>query len=53
MKEASGEFSMTLVVIVGAIAVIGIIGFLTKENGAIQKWIQDQWDQISVGDYTP
>lgn len=44
MKEASGEFSMTLVVIVGAILIVGILGAL---RDPITEWIETQWQGIS------
>ena len=51
MKEASGEFSMTLVVIIAAIGIIGIIGWATGEDGFLREWIETQWGGISVDEY--
>ena len=43
MKEASGEFSMTLVVIVAAIAIIGILGSL---KDPMKNWIENKWHAL-------
>lgn len=51
MKEASGEFSMTLVVIIGAIAIVGIIGFLTKDGGPLKGWLNNQWNKLSCDNW--
>ena len=41
MKEASGEFSMTVIVLIGAIAIAGIVAFLIPN---IRNYIGDTWD---------
>lgn len=43
MKETSGEFSMTVVVIIGAIL---IVGFLTTMIGPMGNFIQDRWERM-------
>ena len=49
MKEATGEFSMTLVVIVGAILVVGILTYLftNKEGSPVRKYIEDSFKSIT------
>lgn len=39
MKESSGELSMTVVVIVGAVALVGIVGWLLGDGGPARTWI--------------
>ena len=43
MKETSGEFSMTVVVIIGAIL---IVGFLTVMVGPMGNFIQNKWQNM-------
>ena len=45
MKEASGEFSMTVIVLIGAIAIAGIVAFLIPN---IRQYIQDNWDATTT-----
>ena len=42
MKEASGELSMTVIVIIGAIGLAGIVTWLVPE---IKDMIMEKWDQ--------
>ena len=44
MKEASGEFSMTLVVIVGAVAIIGVL--TTVLLPLAENYVKDKWVEI-------
>ena len=44
MKEATGELSMTVIVIVGAIAIVGIVTWLTPRIG---NYVSDKWTEIS------
>ena len=44
MKEATGELSMTVIVIIGAIAIVGIVSFLMP---SIRSYINTQWSEIS------
>ena len=56
MKEATGELSMTVIVIIGAIAVMAIVSFLVPE---IKDYVKDKWqgidntgaDKCSAGQY--
>lgn len=41
MKETSGEFSMTVVVIIGAIIIVGLLVALGPKMG---EYISEQWD---------
>ena len=43
MKEATGELSMTVIVIIGAIAVMAIVSFLVPE---IKDYVKDKWQGI-------
>lgn len=43
MKETSGEFSMTVVVIIGAIL---IVGFLSAIAGPMGDLINDKWHEM-------
>lgn len=43
MKETSGEFSMTVVVIIGAIL---IVAFLTFMIGPMGNFIKDKWEDM-------
>ena len=45
MKEASGEFSMTLVVIVGAVAIITLLS--TVLIPLAQEYIEEKWGEIA------
>lgn len=45
MKEASGEFSMTLIVIIGAIIIVGILTTFLKP--AATNFIQDKWKDMT------
>ena len=55
MKEATGELSMTVIVIIAAVAIIGILGMLfTGKNSIGKQWIEKQWkamtgDTVDVG----
>lgn len=40
MKETSGEFSMTVVVIIGAILIVGILATLIPN---MSNFINDKW----------
>ena len=40
MKEATGEFSMTVVTIVAIVAIAGVIAFLLP---SLQSFINDTW----------
>ncbi len=44
MKEATGELSMTVVVI---IAVIAVLGILTALRGPMGEYIQNKWNQMT------
>lgn len=44
MKEATGELSMTVIVIIGAIAIVGIVTFLIPK---IRDYVNDAWTDIS------
>lgn len=48
MKEATGELSMTVIVIVGAIALVGIISLLMPN---ISKYISDKWTEVTGSDW--
>lgn len=43
MKETSGEFSMTVVVIIGAILIVGFLTFMAKPMGNL---IYDKWHEM-------
>ena len=43
MKETSGEFSMTVVVIIGAIL---IVAFLTAMVGPMGNFIKNKWENM-------
>lgn len=45
MKEASGEFSMTLIVIIGAIIIVTILTTFLKP--AATNFIKDQWNSMT------
>ena len=44
MKETSGEFSMTVVVIIGAIILVGILSTLMP---AMSDFIQEKWKDMT------
>ena len=44
LKETSGEFSMTVVVIVGAIIIVGILTTLLAPT--IENTITGQWNEM-------
>ena len=44
MKESSGELSMTVIVIIGAIAIVGLLTWLTP---MIKTYIEGQWGEIT------
>lgn len=44
MKETSGEFSMTVVVIIGAIILVGILSTLVP---AMSEFIQEKWQDMT------
>ena len=43
MKEASGELSMTLIVLIGAGLVIGLLTFMWP---TIQDFVRNQWGRV-------
>ena len=43
MKETSGEFSMTVVVIIGAIILVGLLSTLMP---SMSKLIKEKWDTM-------
>lgn len=43
MKETSGEFSMTVVVIIGAILIVGVLTLLVPQ---MSNFIQDKWQNM-------
>ena len=43
MKEATGELSMTVIVIIGAIAIVGILSFLGPR---ITNYVENEWGKI-------
>ena len=43
MKESSGELSMTVIVIVAAVLIIGILGALLPNMG---NFIQNKWQNM-------
>ena len=43
MKEATGELSMTVIVIIGAIAIVSILSFLGPK---ITEYIEGKWTEI-------
>lgn len=43
MKETSGEFSMTVVVIIGAILIVGVLNLLVPQ---MSNFIQDKWKNM-------
>lgn len=50
MKESSGELSMTVVVIVGAVALVGLVGWLLGQDGPAQKYINDWFNTQTHSD---
>lgn len=48
MKETSGEFSMTVVVIIGAILVVGILVMLVPN---MSNFINDKWQDMVDNQY--
>ena len=44
MKETSGEFSMTVVVIIGAIILVGILSTLVP---VMSKFVQEKWEDMT------
>jgi len=46
MKEATGEFSMTVVTIVAIVAIAGVIAFLMP---SLREFINTTWQQTSNG----
>lgn len=44
MKDTSGEFSMTVVVIIGAIIIVGILTAIGPRMG---QYINDQWNNFT------
>ena len=51
MKEATGELSMTVVVIVAVIGLVLIVNWLFVGDNAVAKgWIEKQWGRISNED---
>ena len=47
MKEATGELSMTVVVIIAVIAIVGIVYLIFGENGVARSWIKGQWGGLT------
>lgn len=45
MKEASGEFSMTLIVIIGAIIIVGILTTFLKPEAT--NFIKNKWNYMT------
>ena len=45
MKEASGELSMTVVVIIAIVAILGILTTILMPN--IRNYINNSWTNIS------
>lgn len=43
MKEATGELSMTVIVIVGAIAIVAIVSWLTPR---IKNYVEMSWGEV-------
>lgn len=43
MKEATGELSMTVIVIVGAIAIVGVVTWLTPR---IKNYVEQSWGHV-------
>ena len=51
MKETSGEFSMTVVVIVGAIIIVGLLTMLAP---TMSDFIENKWkDMVNDAKYNP
>lgn len=44
MKEATGELSMTVIVIIGAIAIVGIVSWLSPR---IKNYVEGSWETIT------
>jgi len=47
MKEATGELSMTVIVIIGAIAIVGIVAWLRPR---ITNYVEGAWEDIQCPD---
>ena len=48
MKEATGELSLTVVVIIAIIAVIAIVRlFFIGDDAIAKKWIEGQWGSMT------
>ena len=48
MKESTGELTMVIVVIVGVLALAGIIRWLfVGDDAPAREWIEGQWGQVS------
>lgn len=47
MKEATGEFSMTVVTILAIIVIAGLVGFLSPR---IAGYIQGTWSDVTTTD---
>ena len=43
MKEATGELSMTVIVIIGAIAIVGLVTWLSPQ---IKSYVETKWQGI-------
>ena len=43
MKEATGELSMTVIVIVGAIVIVGIVSWLSPR---IKNYVEMSWGEV-------
>lgn len=44
MKEASGEFSMTVVTIVAVTVIAGVIAFIAPK---VAGWVETEWNNVS------
>ena len=47
MKDATGELSMTVVVIIAVIAIISIVYVIFGKNGVAKNWIDQQWGNMT------
>lgn len=48
MKEATGELSMTVVVIIAVIAIVAIVSWLfVGDKAPARTWIENQWNNLT------
>ncbi len=48
MKEATGELSMTVIVIIAAVAIMVVVGILfTGKNSIGRTWIAEKWGELT------